>query len=115
MSIDPGQAGKEQAASYVKMLVGFSVSTVRETGSKTSRAEPFAAQWQAGNVEVVAGPWTEALLSQYESFPESKFKDMVDAGSNAFNELEMMNTGSAPPSESLTSPTNKASYWFRNR
>lgn len=115
MSIDPGQAGKEQAASYVKMLAGFSVSTVRETGSKTARAEPFAAQWQAGNVEVVAGAWTEAFLSQYESFPESKFKDMVDAGSNAFNELEMMNTGTAPPSESPTSPTNKSSYWFRNR
>ena len=115
MSIDPGQAGKEQAASYVKMLAGFSVSTVRETGSKTSRAEPFAAQWQAGNVSVVAGPWTEALLSQYESFPESKYKDMVDAGSNAFNELEMMNTGSAPPTENPTSPISKTSYWFKNR
>ena len=115
MSIDPGQAGKEQAASYVKMLAGFTVSTVRETGSKTSRAEPFAAQWQAGNVAVVAGPWTEALLSQYESFPESKYKDMVDAGSNAFNELEMMNTGSAPPTDNPTSPIAKQSYWFRNR
>lgn len=113
MSIDPGQAGKEQSQSYVKMLAGFSVSTVRETGSKEARAEPFAAQWQAGNVDVVAGPWTEALLSQYEAFPESKFKDMVDAGSNAFNELEMMNTGSAPPSESGTSPITKESYWFR--
>lgn len=113
MSIDPGQAGKEQSQSYVKMLAGFSVSTVKETGSKESRAEPFAAQWQAGNVEVVAGPWTEALLSQYESFPESKYKDMVDAGSNAFNELEMMNTGSAPPADNGTGPTTKASYWFR--
>ena len=114
MSIDPGQAGKEQSQSYIKMLAGFSVSTVRETGSKESRAEPFAAQWQAGNVEVVAGPWTEALLSQYESFPESKYKDMVDAGSNAFNELEMMNTGSAPPKENPTgTPLSKESYWFK--
>lgn len=112
MSIDPGQAGKEQAQSYIKMLAGFSVNAVRETGSKTSRAEPFAAQWQAGNVEVVAGPWTETLLSQYESFPESKFKDMVDAGSNAFNELEMMNTGSPPPHDNGMSPTLKESYWF---
>ena len=79
MSIDPGQAGKEQAQSYVKMLAGFTISTVKETGDKVTRAEPFAAQWQAGNVAVVAGPWTEALLGQYESFPESKFKDMVDA------------------------------------
>ena len=113
MSIDPGQAGKEQSQSYIKMLAGFSVNAVRETGTKTARAEPFAAQWQAGNVEVVAGPWTETLLSQYESFPESKFKDIVDAGANAFNELEMMNTGSAPPSENGMSPTLKESYWFR--
>lgn len=113
MSIDPGQAGKEQSQSYIKMLAGFSVSAVIESGTKEARAEPFAAQWQAGNVYVVAGPWTEALLVQYESFPESKFKDMVDAGANAFNELEMMNTGSAPPAEDGSSPTAKQSYWLR--
>lgn len=111
MSIDPGQAGKEQSQSYIKMLAGFSISAVRESGSKESRAEPFAAQWQAGNVDVVAGPWTESLLGQYESFPESKFKDMVDAGSNAFNELEMMNTASPPPKDEGAG-TAKTSYWF---
>lgn len=113
MSQDPGQAGKEQAQSYVKMLAGFSVSVVKESGNKEARAEPFAAQWQAGNVKVVAGAWTETLLGQYESFPESKFKDLVDSGSNAFNELEMMNAGSVPPAENGTGTTLKASYWFR--
>jgi predicted phage terminase large subunit-like protein len=96
------------------MLAGFSVNIVSESGSKEARAEPFAAQWQAGNVDVVAGPWTETLLGQYESFPESKFKDLVDAGSNAFNELESMNTSSAPPRESAGSATLKSSYWFNN-
>ena len=110
MSKDPGQAGKEQAQSYTKMLAGFSVHFVSESGSKEARAEPFAAQWQAGNVDVVAGTWTETLLGQYESFPESKFKDLVDAGSNAFNELELMNTSSAPPKSS--GATAKESYWF---
>lgn len=112
MSVDPGQAGKEQSQSYVKMLAGFSISAVKESGTKEARAEPFAAQWQAGNVDVVAGPWTEALLGQYEAFPESKFKDMVDAGSNAFNELELTNTGSAPPKEDGEA-TAKTSYWFK--
>lgn len=111
MSIDPGQAGKEQSQSYIKMLAGFSISAVKESGTKEARAEPFAAQWQAGNVYVVAGPWTEALLGQYESFPESKFKDMVDAGSNAFNELELMNTSSAPPKDS--GKLSKSSYWSK--
>ena len=114
MSQDPGQAGKEQAQSYIKMLSGFSVVAVKESGSKESRAEPFAAQWQAGNVDVVAGPWTETLLAQYEAFPESKFKDLVDAGSNAFNELEKMNTASAPPSETAGGGhLAKQSYWIR--
>lgn len=114
LSQDPGQAGKEQAESYIKMLAGFNVVAVKESGDKESRAEPFAAQWQAGNVDVVAGPWTETLLAQYEAFPESKFKDLVDSGSNAFNELEKMNTGSAPPSEVANGGANAhTSYWLK--
>lgn len=112
MSVDPGQAGKEQSQSYIKMLAGFSISAVKESGSKESRAEPFAAQWQAGNVEIVAGPWTETLIAQYEAFPEGKFKDLVDSGSNAFNELELSNTSSAPPVDNGQSATLKSSYWF---
>lgn len=84
---DPGQAGKEQAQSYIKMLAGYVVKTIGESGSKESRAEPFAMQWQHGNVDVVFGEWNEMYFTQLESFPESKFKDMVDASSSAFNEL----------------------------
>ena len=114
LSQDPGQAGKEQAQSYIKMLAGFTVTAVKESGDKQSRAEPFAAQWQAGNVAVVAGPWTETLLGQYEAFPESKFKDLVDAGSNAFNELESMNVSAPPPADNGNSPLAKTSYWSRH-
>lgn len=85
---DPGQAGKDQAQSLVKHLAGFSVKAVQETGSKETRAEPVAAQWQAGNFDVVTADWNEAYFSQLESFPESKFKDMVDATSTAFSEIE---------------------------
>jgi predicted phage terminase large subunit-like protein len=86
---DPGQAGKEQAASYIKLLSGFDVTAQLESGSKETRAEPFAAQWQAGNVDLlISKEWNESLINQYVNFPESKFKDMVDAGSAAFNELE---------------------------
>ena len=85
---DPGQAGKEQAESYIKYLAGFDVKTVAETGSKEARAEPMAAQWQAGNFDLVAGPWNEEYLSQLENFPDGKFKDMVDASANGFAEIE---------------------------
>lgn len=99
LSQDPGQAGKDQAEQYIKMLSGFNVTAEKETGSKETRAEPFAAQWQAGNVYVLIADWTDAFLSQYESFPESKFKDMVDAGSNGFNEIEKGKTYSIPDSD----------------
>lgn len=85
---DPGQAGKDQAQSYIKFLSGFPVKAVAETGSKEARAEPVAAQWQAGNFELVYGDWNDAYLSQLESFPMSRFKDMVDATSAAFRELD---------------------------
>lgn len=85
---DPGQAGKAQAQSFVKFLSGFAVKAVAETGSKEARAEPVAAQWQAGNFDVVYGPWNDMYFDQLESFPMSKFKDMVDATSAAFQELD---------------------------
>ena len=85
---DPGQAGKDQAQSYIKFLSGFNVTAVAETGSKESRAEPMAAQWQAGNFDLFVADWNEPYLNQLENFPDSKFKDMVDASANAFTELE---------------------------
>lgn len=105
---DPGQAGKEQAQSYIKMLAGFIVKAIPESGSKESRAEPFAAQWQAGNVDIVIGDWNESYLTQLESFPESKFKDMVDASSSAFAEIETKNAAAPPPGV-----LSKESYWRR--
>lgn len=105
---DPGQAGKEQAQSYIKMLSGYIVKAIAETGSKEARAEPFAAQWQAGNVDLVIGEWNESYLTQLESFPESKFKDMVDASSSAFAEIETRYAASPPPDM-----IGKESYWRR--
>jgi predicted phage terminase large subunit-like protein len=73
------------------MLAGFDVTAVPESGSKEIRAEPMAAQWQAGNFDILHAEWNEVYLNQLESFPVSKYKDMVDAGSSAFAELESKN------------------------
>lgn len=86
---DPGQAGKEQAESYIAMLAGYDVVTKTESGSKQTRAEPMAAQWQLGLFDVMVGVWNESYFNQLETFPESKFKDMVDASSSGFNELTL--------------------------
>lgn len=88
---DPGAAGKIVASSYIKKLAGFSVKAIPVTGSKQLRATPFAAQWQNGNVSVLAGEWNDMYFTQLESFPESKHDDMVDASSDAFNELTSSN------------------------
>lgn len=74
---DPGQAGKDQAQSYIKFLSGFTVKTVAETGSKEARAEPMAAQWQAGNFDVVIADWNDKYLTQLENFPDGKLKDIT--------------------------------------
>lgn len=116
MNQDPGQAGKEQAENYVKLLTGFSLHITPETGSKETRAEPFSAQWigvdgtEMGNVDVLLAPWTEAYLGQLEAFPESIFKDMVDASSTGFLELESMASHSGPPTEQSNM---KSSYWSK--
>lgn len=86
---DPGQAGKDQAQSFIKFLSGYDVTAVLESGSKESRATPMAAQWQAGNFDIVYGAWNESYLTQLEGFPDAKFKDMVDASANGFAELEL--------------------------
>ena len=116
MNKDPGQAGKEQAENYMKLLAGFSVNIVSETGSKETRAEPLSAQWigpegaEKGAVDVLIAPWTETYLGQLEAFPESKFKDMVDASSTGFIELTSKNTYSGPPKEQANT---KSSYWTK--
>ena len=86
ISQDPGQAGKDQAETYVNDLAGFKVEVFRETGDKVTRAEPFAAQWQNGNVDILRGAWNAALFAEYEQFPsKSTHDDQVDAGSGAFD------------------------------
>ena len=84
---DPGQAGKDQAQSFVRMLAGYTVSVALESGDKVTRAEPFSSQWLAGNVDVRTADWNDDYFRQLENFPVGKLKDMVDASANAYLEL----------------------------
>lgn len=93
LSQDAGQAGKAQAEDLLKLLSGFGVSILRETGDKVTRANPFSAQWTGiaaedqGNVDVLLADWTETYLLQMDGFPTGRHDDMVDASANAFHEL----------------------------
>ena len=119
MNQDPGQAGKDQADQYLKLLSGFSINIERESGSKETRAEPLSAQWigvkgaEKGNVYVLNAPWTSAYLAQMDGFPDRKFKDMADASATGFLELEKAGSASGPPKETRSNATRKTSYWLR--
>ena len=84
---DPGQAGKDQAATYIKALAGYKVRTAPVTGSKIVRAVPCSAQWQGGNVLLLAGDWNKEYLQELEGFPDTLHDDMVDASSDAFKQV----------------------------
>lgn len=84
---DPGQAGKVQKSDLVLMLAGWNVHAEPETGDKVTRAEPFSAQCEAGNVFLVEGLWNSDYLDELCLFPGGSFKDQVDASSGAFGRL----------------------------
>lgn len=86
---DPGQAGKAQAQTLVRMLAGYDVKATPVTGSKEVRATPAAAQAEARNVKIVAGPWNEAFLEELCSFPANAHDDQVDAFADALNTLAL--------------------------
>jgi predicted phage terminase large subunit-like protein len=87
---DPGQAGKVQAQDFIANLAGWEVHAEPETGDKYTRAEPFAAQCEGGNVYIVEGSWNEAYIDELVQFPGGKFADQVDASSGAFGALVQM-------------------------
>jgi len=89
---DPGQAGVHQVLSLTRLLAGFVIAASPETGDKVTRARPFAAQVNVGNVALAGGGWVAGYLDELRSFPHGKYDDQVDASSRAFMEL----TGAAP-------------------
>ena len=86
---EPGSGGKESAELTIRNLVGFDIHAETSTGDKVTRARPFSAQAEAGNVRVLAGPWNGEYIDELVVFPRGRFKDQVDASSGAFNKLAL--------------------------
>ena len=84
---DPGQAGKAQVKYLTGQLSGHVVSSHPVTGDKVTRAEPFAAQVNVGNVVLLRGEWNDAYIDELRNFPNGKHDDQVDASSEAFSIL----------------------------
>lgn len=84
---DPGQAGKSQVLYLTRELAGYSVHSSPESGDKVTRAEPFAAQVNVGNVLMLKGPWNQAFREELRAFPAGRYDDQVDGASRAFARL----------------------------
>lgn len=86
---DPGQAGKAQAATYIRKLAGYDVKAAPVTGDKVTRAAPASAQAEAGNIRLLRGDWNDDFLDELEAFPTGRHDDWVDALADAINELAL--------------------------
>lgn len=84
---DPGQAGKTQVAALKRLLHGHDVKSSVESGEKSDRARPLAAQVQGGNVYLVRGAWNGPFVREAGLFPRGTFKDRIDAASRAYARL----------------------------
>ena len=90
---DPGAAGKESAQNFVRLMSGYNVVTKPVTGDKETRAEPLAAQVNAGMVYFVDSPGSRHALEQFRQFPLGKHDDAVDAGVDSWLESSSSNSG----------------------
>lgn len=85
---EPGSSGIAVIDDYIRFLPRYVVRAFKASGPKETRAAPFAAQAESGNVRMVEGQWNETMLEEYEQFPSTAWKnDQVDAGSGAYNVL----------------------------
>lgn len=97
---DPGQAGKDQAASYAQDLTGHTVVSRPVSGAKAVRYGPFSTQANPastgaamGRVRIVRGAKNvNAWLAVNEAFDglELEHDDDADATADAFNYLAAM-------------------------
>lgn len=99
---EPGSGGKESALRTIRNLAGFPVykdvvgggRAYRTVGAeklpgqaKIIRAQPVAAQAEAGNVRLKLAEWNQEFLDEVCAFPLYATADQVDALSGAFNWL----------------------------
>lgn len=118
MSQDPGQAGKSQVHDYQQRVIPYADFDWRvETGSKYTRAKPFARAVGRGEVTVVSADWTDDYVDELCDFAEDDSlydkDDQVDGTSGGYNWLSeekfvrRQHKGKKPeggPPKELTSP-----------
>jgi predicted phage terminase large subunit-like protein len=84
---EPGSGGLESAQGTIKNLAGSLVEKDRPTGDKEQRADPLSVQVNNGNVMLRVAEWNVLYKEEFSLFPNSTYKDQVDATSGGFNFL----------------------------
>jgi predicted phage terminase large subunit-like protein len=82
-----GSSGLDSVWATARLFDGFPMHAIRPTGNKETRAEPFAAQCEAGKVSLVCAPWNHAYIEELSLFPMGTYADQVDASSGSYNYL----------------------------
>ena len=81
---EPGSSGRFEVSYFIRSLMGYVVHPYPATRDKITRAAPFSAQVEAGNVWVLRASWNEDFFKEMENFPQGAHDDIVDACSGAF-------------------------------
>lgn len=90
MEQEPGASGKSLVDHFRRnVLTGYSFDAVSPQGDKHTRAMPWAAAAEAGNVKLLKGNWNKDFLDECEAFSSVKdaHDDSVDACSLAISHL----------------------------
>lgn len=88
-----GSAGKIAYSYLSKELAGYAIHPVVPSGDKLTRAMPFLAQAEAGNIYFLRAPWNAQWLGELAGFPSAAHDDQVDATVHAFNALSRQFVG----------------------
>lgn len=84
---EPGSGGMESAQNTIRNLAGFLAEADRPSGDKTVRADPLSVQVNSGNVLLRVAEWNVKYKEEFGLFPNSTYKDQVDATAGGFNYL----------------------------
>lgn len=88
-----GSAGKILSVDFAMALDGYEIYFNHPTGDKLTRALPFFAQAEAGNVRLLRGAWNKAFLDEVVEAPNGKNDDTWDSAAGAFYHLTRPSAG----------------------
>jgi predicted phage terminase large subunit-like protein len=85
---EPGSSGKAVVDSYARrILKGYIIRSMRPTGDKFVRAQPFFAAVDNNLVRMKDAGWNSDFIDELRLFPDGPHDDQVDSAAGGFNEL----------------------------